>query len=198
MPEQTTTRSGIFAGVPEGRCISGASSANPCPRKATEHRWPHDTEPTLCSEHARLAELTDEVDDLRLALDQLHEWIQATPKHHDALIHAVYDQRDALERRYLEALTRQRGAELIADGRLRDGRREYPNVSSEEQAEEVALAMVRGDAFNDARAILEDLPEETFGAMRDRWVLCAVLMAAHEAASAEYRHISSEVWSDNE
>ena len=171
MPEQTTTRSGIFAGVPEGRCISGASSANPCPRKATEHRWPHDTEPTLCSEHARLAELTDEVDDLRLALDQLHEWIQATPKHHDALIHAVYDQRDALERRYLEALTRERGAELIADGRLRDGRREYPNVSSEEQAEEVALAMVRGDAFNDARAILEDLPEETFGAMRDRGVL---------------------------
>ena len=193
MKEQTTTRSGIFAGVPEGRCIEGAKSDNPCPRKATEYRWPHDTEPTLCREHARLAELTDEADDLRIALDQLHEWIQATPKHHDALIHAVYDQRDVLERRYLEALTRERGAELIADGRARGGQREYPNVSPE-QAEEVALAMMRGDAFNDARAILEDLPEEAFGATRDRWVLCAILEAAHEAASAEYRRISAEVW----
>ena len=199
MTEQTTTRSGIFAGVPEGRCISGAGTDNPCEREATEYRdrWPGAPGPTLCKEHARLAELTDETDDLRIALDQLHEWIQSIPKGHDALIHAVYDQRDALERRYLEELASERGAELIADGRVRDGRREYPNVSSEEQAEEVALAMIRSDAFNDARAILEDLPEEAFGT-HDRWVLCAILEAAHEAASAEYWRISSEVWAADE
>ena len=106
---------------------------------------------------------------------------------------AVLGLTDALERRYLEAAAKERGAELIADGRLRDGRREYPNVSSEEQAEEVALAMMRADAFNNARAILEDLREEAFGT-HDRWALCAILAAAHEAANAEYRRISAEVW----
>ena len=164
MTEQTTTRSGIFADVPEGRCISGASSDNPCPREATEYpdRWPGAARPTLCKEHAHALELAEEVDDLLDALDQLGEWIQSASKQNDALIHAVYDQRDALERRYFEALAKMQGALLVADGRVRDGRREYPNVSSE-QAEGVALAMIRPGAINNDRAILDVLPEEAFG-----------------------------------
>ena len=198
MPEQTTTRSEIFAGGPgeAGRCHAGRATDHPCPRQATEYRWPEAEVPSLCAEHMRAAELCDEADDLHNALDQLHEWIQSLSRKNDALIHFVYDQRDALERRYLEALAKSQGALLVASGRVRDGRREYPNVSPE-RAEEVALAMIRPDAFNDARAILEDLPEEAFGT-HDRWVLCAVLEAAHEAASAEYWRISSEVWSDSE
>ncbi len=58
---------------------------------------------------------------------------------------------------------------------------------------EVALAMMREDASNDARAILEDLPEEAFGA-HDRWAMCAILVTAHEAASAEHERISGELW----
>jgi hypothetical protein len=106
-------------------------------------------------------EITDEVEDLQLALDQLAEWMPTVPKETTALLNAVYDQRVALELRYLEALAKADTARLIADGRARGGRREYPNLSPE-QAEELALAMMRPDAFNDARAILEDLPEEAF------------------------------------
>jgi hypothetical protein len=193
--EQTTTRSVIFAADPEGRCHSGRATDHPCERQATEYRWPDAGEPTLCAEHMRAAELSDQADDLRDALDRLHEWIQSLSTKNDALIHAVYDQRDALERRYLEVLGELQGALVVANGRVREGQREYPKVSQEERDKEfeLGLAHLRADAFNDARAILEDLPEEAFG-RHDRWVLCGILAAAHDAANTEHERISAGVW----
>jgi hypothetical protein len=189
-------RSTIFAGVPGGRCHVGAKSEDPCPRQATEYRWPESEEPTVCAEHMRVLEFADKADDLRDALDQLRRWIQSLPSEDTALIDALYDQRDDLERRYFEVVTKWRGARLIADGRKLRGGREYPEVSPE-QAEEAGLALMRGDAFNDARSILEGLPDEAF-VSADRFVLCGFLQAAHKAAGAEYERISREVWPSGE
>lgn len=190
MTETPTTKGQERQSVP--RCTVGSNGEHPCPRQATKTLWPGEAEPTLCDEHARTMELGAEVDDLLFALDQLGEWIQSVPKENNALLNAVYDQRDTLERRYLEAAVKLRGAKLIADGKVKAGRREYPAVSPE-QAEDVAIALMRADAFNDARAVLEGLPDEAFGE-HDRWVICAFLAAEHEAANAECQRVSSGVW----
>jgi hypothetical protein len=189
-------RSSISPGVLGGRCHAGSRSDNPCPRQATEYRWPDSGGPTLCPEHARVAFLADDADELRDALDQLQEWIQTVPSEHQALVNSVHDQRDELQRRYLEAVVKFSGARVIADGRKLSGEREYPNVSPE-QAEDMALAFIRPDSFNNARGIHECLPEEAFGS-HDRFVLSAVLEAAYREASEEYRRISRKIWPSDE
>jgi hypothetical protein len=55
-----------------------------------------------------------------------------------------------------------------------------------EQAEKLTQLIIRADSFVNARAALEDLPEE---AVSDRWVtIHALVVATHEANEEVNRH----------
>jgi hypothetical protein len=118
------------------------------------------------------------------------------PSEHQALVNSVHDQRDELERRYLETVARWKGARIIADGRKLREKREYPDASLDE-AEDMALDLIRSDAFGDARHILEGLPDEAFGS-HDRFVLCGVLEAARKDESEGYSRLIRQIWPSDE
>ncbi len=52
--------------------------------------------------------------------------------------------------------------------------------------------MLRSDAFGDARAMLEDAPEEAFGSL-DRWGIVAVLMMARKEVEEELADARREI-----
>ena len=98
----------------------------------------------MCEEHALAHKLAADADDLRAALEMLHEWIQEGAPSDDSpagdiLRDGLYHQREELERRYFNVLVKERGAALVATGAHTgpNGAREFP--PSLEAVEALAL-----------------------------------------------------------
>lgn len=161
-------------------CHFGSKSDRPCWREATERVWEEDAEPTVCAEHARYHRLGLEEDALHTALYSLGEWIAGPVKsaHLEELTRFAYEMRDEAEREFWRASVATRAARLVAE----QGPGE-PELSGA-QAEGLAVALLRSDALNHARAILEDLPEEAFG-HRSRWPIVAALNVLSEPTNEE-------------
>ncbi len=168
-------------GTEKPRCRMGSKSDNPCPREATERFRAEGPEPNMCAPHARACELGHEEDGWHYALDKLEEWVRAASEDDPfgALEQVMTKARDEARERYAAAHARCRAADLAANDR--DGR------TTPEQRERMAVLMVRCDSFADARTMLEDTPEVTFGLV-DKWLIVDTLAKAANAAQEEHEH----------
>ncbi len=189
MDNEATTRSGIFAGVPEGRCHVGAKSGHPCPREATEYRWPESTAPTVCAEHGHALKLLDEAEDSAAALEQLQRWIaslEAEGFGSGSLEWRVYFWRDELVEEAARAATRAKAAELTAMPR-------DPGAPGEglplPVRELMSTLLVRCEALTNARvALLRDAELKE----SDRLTVLDALAAATEEANQEAERYRAE------
>lgn len=133
----------------------------------------------------RVLKLGEKTDGLHYALDALEEWLKSRTFEDDPAgdleRHALY-MRDKVVEEYALASESARAAHLAAqEGPPEPG---GPSPASEEW-EHLARLIMRSDAFNNARTILEGIPQERFGAHHDKWATIAALIAAHDEAAGE-------------
>jgi hypothetical protein len=168
-------------------CRAGSKSPNPCWRLATTNAF---GEPEIwhCAEHAELIRSTIERDELFPTLYTMHEWIAGAVKESENtdLERYAFTMRDKAEEDLWPAMVAQKAASLIA------GQRQDEKPLAPEQAQRLAVLLLRCDALSDARAILEGLPEEAFGTS-DRWAITAALMIMSEEANAEASRYKREI-----
>jgi hypothetical protein len=178
----TTGRTESVEGQAARLCRAGSKSPNPCWRPATTNAYEDETEIWHCAEHAEMIRRIYERDELFSTLYSMQEWIAGPVKksEDDDLQRYAYTMRDKAEEELWPVMVAQRAARLIAS----QAQGEKP--LSREQAERLAVLLLRSDALNNARTILEDLPEETFVATV-RWEITAALKLMSEETAAEVR-----------
>jgi hypothetical protein len=158
-----------------------------CWREATvPYRLDNPEGPKVCAEHKLVYDLEDEAEGYLESLQGLHEWIREGPEKDrtDRLRDVAYGQRDELERLYLGARIKADAARMVAD----QDQGETPRLDLE-MAQEIARTLICAEALVNARATLEDLPDEVVPPGLDRFATCAALMTfeakADEAAERE-------------
>ena len=185
MTEQTTIRP-EHEGRDKERCRVGSCTDHPCWREAFVPRfegWA--SGPWVCREHTLAAELADEANGYRDALEKLQAWIveaRIGPEVQTPLMDATYSQREELEAQYLEAKVKAEAAALVAS------RGEDEEHITLEEAENAARRMTLSDTLGNARTALEDAPADSLPPNLDRFLTCAALEAVrHERASLDER-----------
>jgi hypothetical protein len=170
-------------------CTAGSKSPNPCRREATEPFWAdEDGPPELCAEHAERIRRMEERDNLFTTLYSMQEWMAGAVKESrdPDLERYAYTMRDKAEEDLWPAMVAATAALLIAS----QSQDEKPLAP--EQAERLAVLLLRSDALNNARAILEDLPEKTFVA-HVRWEIVAPLKLMGEEVNEEVSRYKREI-----
>lgn len=169
-------------------CIAGSSTESACWREATEPLCIGGKEPQLCAEHAAVLSLSHETDRALEDLDTLHGWFRqlAAPALGDQgdrghLERHLEEAMEAILAEYFELRVQMKVAKAVAE------RREGEEPLSPEEATRMARPFLVGDAYMDARLILEDVPEDTYGS-RDKWfIIATIARAAEEAKVGEPR-----------
>jgi hypothetical protein len=167
------------------RCRVGSKAENPCWRQAVEKVHPDEAEPTLCYEHSRAMRLGQEAEERQSVLYDIEEWKRGrvAEARSGYLERLVWRMLEEAREEFAKASAAAYAAKLVADlGPPEEGQ---PRLMPE-QAEKLTQLIIRADSFVNARAALEDLPEE---AVSDRWVtIHALVVAAHEANEEVNRH----------
>jgi hypothetical protein len=184
----TTERPESAEGQGTRLCRAGSKGPNPCWRPATTNAYEGEPEISYCAFHAELIRRIDERYDLLATLYIMQDWIAGPVKasEDDDLKSYAYTMRDKAEEDLWPAMVAQKAASLIA------GQRQDEKPLAPEQAQRLAVLLLRCDALSDARAILEGLPEEAFGTS-DRWAITAALMIMSEEANAEASRYKREI-----
>jgi hypothetical protein len=166
------------------RCRMGDKTDKPCWREAVETQFlDDDGPPTLCAEHARVVEINDEMECWYRSLLTITEWVEGpVAEARDADLERIASNaRDEARREYGRLAVRARAAGMVAD----PGPPEPGEVTlSLEQEEEIVRRMMRADALNDARRVLEDLSEDVLK-LRDKWATIDALALAADDANEE-------------
>ncbi|MBA3475009.1 MAG: hypothetical protein H0T57_17605 [Rubrobacter sp.] len=173
------------------RCRMGRKTDRPCWRAAVEPRFADEEEPTLCAEHARLVGLSDEMEDWYRTLFTITEWIEGPVRkaRDEDLERLAFNARDEARREYGSLAVRAYAANLVAEqGPPEPG--EVPLFF--EQEEELARLIMRADALNDARRVLEDLDEDSLK-LRDKWATIDALATSAADASEEVSRYRKEI-----
>jgi predicted DNA-binding WGR domain protein len=172
-------------------CQAGMSTENPCPRPATEGGFFGEDEPTLCPEHARLHELSEDVDVWHLAVEKLDGWVSEIKADdawgYDELERLLINTRDEARTRYAGAVAAARCAEKAA--RPKEA---VSGALTRNQSERLAGLINDADSFVDARTLVEDTPPEVL-LRRDRWVMVDALDRAANAANEEVERYKEEI-----
>ena len=170
------------------RCHVGSKAENPCWRPAVEELHPDEAEPTLCHEHARAISLGQEAEEWQSALYDIEEWkrgpvAEARSGYLECLVWKMLEE---AREGFAKASAAAYAAKLLADqGPPEEGE---PRLMPE-QAEKLTQLIIKADSFVNARAALEDLPDE---AVSDRWVTIHALVTAADEANEEARHVKEE------
>ncbi len=192
MTETTTTTGAAGAEEDRPRCRWSSKADHPCWREATERVWHEDPEPFVCTEHYRLIQLGQKVEELLGHLDKLGAWIATwdDPSVGETrLQYHAFTARERLVEELWSATVEAEAAEDIAD----QGPDETPLTP--EQAKRRAKVVLCSHALSDARVLFEDLqavPEEAFGS-GSRWHLAAALHAVGEDVNAEFERVHREI-----
>ena len=191
MPNETPAVEHLEGGSKHPLCHFERKTERPCWRPATEMMF-REEGPSLCPEHKRAIEATHKMDGLRYALGALEEWTRSQAFDCDPsgdLERHVFFMRDHITEEYAFAAERAEAADHAAsEGPPEPGK---PNLTSK-QWERLARLIMRSDAFNNARTILESIPEEHFG-HHDKWATIAALIAAGKEACEEGARYRREV-----
>lgn len=177
------------------RCPVGQKTDSPCWRDAVVRH--EGLAMMLCEEHARAYELSEEVNRWNLAESVTGDWLRVSEDwEHEDLERLA---RNAHEDAKGEAVRAEARAELAwqiakappAAGSL-PGSLEKPHLNAEQDQKLVELIQ-RADSFNDAYAMIEDVPEE--GVRDERWrrIILGVLAEAKEAANQEHERYREEL-----
>lgn len=169
-------------------CRVGSRTERPCWREVTHKRWEDEAEPTVCAEHADLSKLIDDRDALLMDIDALEEWMKKVETHSGEMERLRFKMLDALRAECAWLAIEVLAAKLVADQAPPESGE--PQISGE-QGLELARRLVRSDAFNNARAVLEDLSEDE--APVDRWAMVGVVAAAAETAHEEFNSYKREI-----
>ena len=171
------------------RCRMGSKSEKPCWRPAVEKLYPDESEPTLCHEHAGEMRLVREAEEWQSVLYDIEEWkrgpvAEARSGYLERLVWKMLEEaREGFAKASAAAYT----AKLVADlGPPEEGE---PRLTPE-QSELLTQLIIRADSFVNARAALEDLPDE---AVSDRWVTIHALVTAADEANEEVNRYKAEL-----
>lgn len=190
MTNETPAVERLEGGSERPLCHYGSSTDRPCWREATETMFCEE-KPNLCPEHLRAVEASHREEGLRYALDALEEWMRSKTAEADPtgdLERHGLIMRENILSEYALAVERAQAAHHVAqEGPPKPGE---PSLTVEESLERTRR-LIRSDAVTNARTMLEDTPEDKFGA-HDKWVIVAALNAAARAAGEEYRRYHRE------
>jgi hypothetical protein len=170
------------------RCHAGSKTDRPCWREAAFPRFLDEDELTLCAEHHRVVDENDDLERAYRRLQAIDQWVKGPVAEagDEDLERIAFNARDEARREYGRIAVRAHAASMVAER----GPLEAGGVAlSYGQEEEIARCMMREEAFNAARSVLEDVDEDAVR-LRDKWAtIDALALAADDAAEEVHGYL---------